>query len=234
MEVFSAALELLDDLQDEDPNPVIDQQGPAEALNVAAGLLVLAQDLLLQLAGEGIAPAVVVGACQDLALSAQTVAGGQHLDLRYESLDAVTEGQVLDEAGRKSGALLACVCRIGARVAGASERQLEALSEFGYHLGIAAQLENDLRDVAPNAPVKSDIRRGKKTLPLVSAADFGAVIDASSCDDKAFANTRRSLAASGALHYTWVVMQSHRQAARDALDRLEKTGEVQPLVALVE
>lgn len=71
---------------------------------------------------------------------------------------------------RKTGALIAVACAGGARAAGAGDMQVSATQDYGYHLGLAFQICDDLMDLAGD-PVKmgktkgTDLRRGKFTFP---------------------------------------------------------------------
>jgi geranylgeranyl diphosphate synthase type II len=95
--------------------------------------------------------------------------GGQVLDLDGEN-------QKLDLAGlqkihrMKTGALLTASCRMGAIAAGASERQLTAVTEYGKHLGLAFQIVDDILDETSTPEqmgkaTKKDAARGKNTYP---------------------------------------------------------------------
>jgi len=83
-----------------------------------------------------------------------------------------------DEAGydRKIGnktAALFALCTEGAGVlAGASDDQLRALRDYGYSLGLAFQIVDDILDVtededALGKPSGSDLAQGKVTLPVI-------------------------------------------------------------------
>lgn len=233
MEVFIAALDLLDDLQDGDPNPVVSRCGPAQAMNVSTGLLMLAQRLLLRLLDWDVGAETVVAVSGELASAAMTVGGGQHLDLLYESRPAVSEDEALDVISRKSATLISCACRIGARLGTEDQAVIDLLGRFGWHAGMAAQLLNDLRDVAPGHASKSDVRRRKKTLPLVAATAYGVSLEVAPTSD-GDAALREALAGSGALHYTWVVADMHRQEAARLLARLGPEHPTEALLALVK
>lgn len=233
MESLAAALEVIDDIQDGDPNPVVDRFGPNQALNAATGLVVLAHDLVLRLSLHRVPATTVVQAGRELTRAALRVGGGQSLDLAHELRDDVSEEEVMDVAARKSGALLSCACRVGARVGAGQIALVDALGRFGWHLGIASQLANDLRDSLPGAPPKSDIYRGKKTLPLVAAAAFGLPPEWRHQPD-GLDQLRERLARSGALHYTWAAADLHFQRARDVLSEVGASRPVQPLQAVLE
>jgi len=92
--------------------------------------------------------------------------GGQQIDLSYEGKKASEE--VITELNRlKTGALFKASVVCGALIAGASEKQLEAVSKYGDYLGLAFQLIDDLMDNDPDADTGktkgSDIENEKST-----------------------------------------------------------------------
>jgi octaprenyl-diphosphate synthase len=67
---------------------------------------------------------------------------------------------------------MAAACSAGAMVAGADEKTIRDLGDFGLNLGIAFQLMDDLLDYVSSEevfgkPVGKDLKEGKITLPLV-------------------------------------------------------------------
>ncbi len=71
---------------------------------------------------------------------------------------------------RKAGSLAAMACQVGAAVAVDDPAILELVGDFGRHVGVVAQLLNDLAGVDPDSASRgSDLRRGKKTLPIAYA-----------------------------------------------------------------
>jgi geranylgeranyl pyrophosphate synthase len=80
------------------------------------------------------------------------------------------------------------------------------------HFGTAAQLANDLHDAtAPD--LKSDLERQKGTLPLTFTRRNANDVDPG------------NIAASGALHFTWVVLEMERDACRDIGEQLAARGQ---------
>ena len=67
--------------------------------------------------------------------------------------DLEGEGAGLSQAGlkyiheRKTSALLCCSVRLGGMSANCTPRELEALTDFGYHVGLAFQVIDDILDV---------------------------------------------------------------------------------------
>jgi octaprenyl-diphosphate synthase len=73
---------------------------------------------------------------------------------------------------RKTASLFAACARLGAIVAGADEAAEARLHEFGWNLGMAFQLIDDILDFTSDEstlgkPVGNDLREGKVTLPLI-------------------------------------------------------------------
>jgi geranylgeranyl diphosphate synthase type I len=143
----------------------------------------------------GIAPAIVVGdALQVLAhlvlldgseldgasasaalanATAEMIAGQSH-DIDFETRRDVTLDQCTAMSVAKTGALLGCASSIGAILAGAPRPTVEALRDYGRHLGLAFQAIDDLLGIwgdpaTTGKPAGSDIRQRKKSMPLVSA-----------------------------------------------------------------
>lgn len=72
----------------------------------------------------------------------------------------------------KTASFIQVCCESGARVAGASDDCREALGSYGYHLGMAFQLIDDLIDYRSEESVSGkaragDFREGCATLPLI-------------------------------------------------------------------
>lgn len=72
--------------------------------------------------------------------------GGQVLDVEGEGQD-LTREQLIQIHENKTAALLTTSLRLGGMTANATSAQLEALSDFGYHLGLAFQVIDDILDV---------------------------------------------------------------------------------------
>jgi geranylgeranyl diphosphate synthase, type II len=115
---------------------------------------------------------------QELAKAGGTVGGmiaGQVHDLEGESKRPTA--QLLDNIHRaKTGALLCASVRMGAIYGGADERQLEALSEYGEHVGLAFQIVDDILDVEQSSEhlgktAGKDAQQNKITFPAVYGLD---------------------------------------------------------------
>lgn len=84
----------------------------------------------------------------------------------------ITEDEHLEIIRRKTAYLIGGCAQIGGLLGSITTEQAEALREYGFNLGIAFQLVDDLLDLtgdtsALGKPVGADLREGKMTLPLI-------------------------------------------------------------------
>ncbi len=82
--------------------------------------------------------------------------------------------QYFRKIGAKTAALFEAACKAGIAVAGGSEEEIEALGRFGYDLGVAFQIVDDVLDftgdeVVLGKPAGNDLREGTLTSPLIYA-----------------------------------------------------------------
>ncbi len=109
------------------------------------------------------------------AAGAGGMVGGQMIDLESENMTS-DAGLISRLERMKTGALIAYCCEAGAIVAGASAREREMLREFGFELGLAFQIVDDLLDVegdvaALGKSVGKDEAAGKATFVSTLGAD---------------------------------------------------------------
>jgi geranylgeranyl diphosphate synthase, type I len=143
--------------------------GVAQAIVAGDALLVLAHEQLLD-------PPARERERASLALTRATAGmiAGQAEDLSFESRLDVTVEECSKMCAHKTGALLSCASSVGAILAGAEAPVVEALADFGLHLGLAFQAVDDVlgiwgRPEMTGKPVAGDLRSHKKTLPVVAA-----------------------------------------------------------------
>ncbi|MBW2175109.1 MAG: polyprenyl synthetase family protein, partial [Deltaproteobacteria bacterium] len=87
---------------------------------------------------------------------------------------AVSETDYMEVISRKTAYLIRAACQVGALLAEAQEKQVQALAEYGYQLGIAFQMADDLLDYTADTkvigkPVGTDLKEGKLTMPIIYA-----------------------------------------------------------------
>jgi octaprenyl-diphosphate synthase len=84
----------------------------------------------------------------------------------------ITEEEHFDIIRRKTAYLFGGCAQIGGLLGNVTREREEALREYGFNLGIAFQIVDDLLDFTGDAtalgkPVGGDLREGKMTLPLI-------------------------------------------------------------------
>jgi len=97
--------------------------------------------------------------------------GEIHQLMRKGSLD-LTEAEYMEIIKRKTAVLFQGTCRAGALIANVSLKKETALSDYGFNLGIAFQMVDDLLDytldtVTLGKEVGADLKEGKLTLPVI-------------------------------------------------------------------
>jgi geranylgeranyl diphosphate synthase type II len=144
-------------------------------------MAILAGDAMVTMAFEILAtdaePAVIGTLVKELAIASgpEGMIGGQVLDIDGES-QSLTLEQLQTVHRMKTGALLVASCRMGAISAGAGESQLNAVTEYGRHLGLAFQIIDDVLDVTSTPEqmgkaTNKDAAKGKNTYPVLMGLD---------------------------------------------------------------
>jgi geranylgeranyl diphosphate synthase type II len=105
------------------------------------------------------------------------VCEGQQLDMDFESITTVNIDDYLEMIRLKTAVLIAVSLQIGAIVANATEKEIEAIYNFGTHLGMAFQLMDDLLDVYGEQEqfgkkTGGDIASNKKTYLFLKALEL--------------------------------------------------------------
>jgi geranylgeranyl diphosphate synthase type I len=194
--------------------------GPAAAILCGDAMLALATQVLLD-----VCTVDAVIAARLLAAATQRLIRGQHADLEFEQRSDVKVDECVAMAADKTGALLACAAGIGAVLAGADRDVIAALSTYGEQLGLAFQLVDDLLGIwgdprVTGKPVGSDLRAGKKSLPITWAIRHGGEAGAELAgwlqvtgprDDAAIARAADLVEASGGR--AWAAEEARRRLA---------------------
>ena len=86
----------------------------------------------------------------------------------------ITEKEYMQVIENKTAGLIKAACRVGALIADAPDKNIEHLSAYGYYVGIAFQMTDDLLDYLADTwdlgkEVGADLKEGKLTLPVIYA-----------------------------------------------------------------
>ncbi len=183
-----------------------------------------------------------------LSNAAAVIAEGEVLQLTTAANLATGEAAYLRVVRGKTAALFAAAAESGAIVAGASDREVAALREYGDALGVSFQIADDLLDyggasASLGKDVGDDFRERKMTLPVIRA------IAAADAEERGFwervigrgdqreGDLERALALldrHGALAATRTVALDHSERAKAALEALPQGPIRDHLAALAE
>ena len=250
----AAAIELIhnfslvhDDIQDHSETrrhrpTVWSRWGAEQAINVGDHIFTLAQLALVRLSPPD--PQRIVAAQEELNRTCVLLVEGQYIDLALADATQCTQDDYFAMIERKTAALIAATCRLGALFARASEDALNAYAAFGRELGIAFQLQDDVLGVwgtdAIGKSADADILERKKAAPAVLALNM---------DGSASARLREMYGATSPLSadevdeiralLTQLGVQSvaedmAREHYREALDALRHTGARDEARGLIE
>jgi geranylgeranyl diphosphate synthase type II len=119
------------------------------------------------------------------------VCEGQQLDMDFEEREDVSIHEYIEMIRLKTSVLLGSALRLGAIVAGASEKDKNAIYQFGEHVGIAFQIQDDILDLYADPDkfgkqIGGDILANKKTMLYLTALN-----KASKSQLEAFRNLRK-------------------------------------------
>jgi len=140
-------------------------------------IAILSGDVLMikayQLLGE-IDPKLLPAAFQLFNKTAVEVCEGQQMDMDFEERSDVTIEEYIEMIRLKTSVLLGCALEIGAIVAEASQADREAIYNFGQHIGIAFQIQDDILDLYADPEkfgkqVGGDVIANKKTILHLTA-----------------------------------------------------------------
>ena len=145
---------------------IVDSRGAEAAIQTGDFLFACA---FAELTRTGSPPAV-----RALAQAALALSQGE-MDQQRAAFDlSLGEDAYIERCRRKTAALFAVACRLGAVVTGASPEATERLTAFGENVGLAFQIFDDILDLA-GAPATTgkrrgaDLRDGTVTLPVILA-----------------------------------------------------------------
>ena len=110
---------------------------------------------------------------------ATEICEGQQYDVDFESRDDVTIPEYMEMIRLKTSVLLATALRIGAYIAYANDEQQRKIYEYGIHVGLAFQIQDDMLDCYGDEAtfgkaIGGDIAENKKTYLWLTAAAKGS------------------------------------------------------------
>ncbi|BBO83537.1 octaprenyl diphosphate synthase [Desulfosarcina ovata subsp. sediminis] len=161
----------------------------------------------------------------------ENMSQGEIRQMERKGDSSLTEAEYLEVIRCKTAVLFEGACRTGALIADAGAERVDALTAYGYHLGIAFQMADDLLDytqdlAALGKRAGADLREGKLTLPLIHALSRAseadrermvALLEKPDFCEREFAALVAMLDQYGGIAYTRAQAAEHVAAAKTAL-----------------
>ena len=145
--------------------------GKANAINAGDAMFALAYTAMHHLT-ETISAEQSLKAWEIFNQTNMELTRGQHLDMRFETLDKVTVDDYISMIRGKTAALLAACAQLGSLIATGDNEIAGNYRQFGLNIGIAFQIRDDILGIwgEPDVTGKSaatDIISRKKSLPVL-------------------------------------------------------------------
>ena len=156
--------------------------GVPQAINTGDMLFSLSRTALHRLTELGFSDATVLRLMRLYDETCVALCEGQYIDIRTSESDAPMSVELyFDMIGRKTAALIAASIEAGAILATDDDEVIRRYRAFGWALGIAFQLNDDLLGIwgQEHATGKepTDLARKKKTLPILYALEHAGPDD---------------------------------------------------------
>ncbi|MCO1603681.1 polyprenyl synthetase family protein [Desulfosporosinus nitroreducens] len=228
MELYALAADILDDIQDQDNNDLPWRKvPPAQAINLATCILVLSYKALSTISNRRHFEDVS-NVLNQMGLQA---CDGQFQEFLNDGKEKISLEEYFEIIKKKSGGLTASACKIGAILGDAEQTLVNQLGKFGLTLGLMSQIKNDFHDFL-NIETKSDLVKGRKTLPFVyllyvlneiKAEELKRLSSLASIGPDQFGPKERGqlrelVVNEGTIHYCSVIYEMYKQRAKDILD----------------
>lgn len=209
--------------------------GEAQAINAGDALFAIAYRAILNLNAVELPAERILRATRAFTGSILRITEGQCQDIAFEMQPVVPEADYLTMIAGKTAALIGLACELGGLLAGAGAAQVDALREFGVALGMAFQMQDDVLGLwgdpaHTGKPVGADLRRRKKTLPILHgiahSTELATLLQSTELLTEADVTAAlRLLEAAGSQVHTQAQAERYHRQALNALARSEGHGE---------
>jgi geranylgeranyl diphosphate synthase type I len=208
--------------------------GVPQAINTGDLIFSLSRVALHRLTDLGFSDAKVLRLMRLYDKTCVMLCEGQYIDIAASASDApMTVDLYFDMIGRKTAALISASIEAGALLATDDEAVIAGYRRFGWALGLAFQLNDDLLGIwgqeQKTGKVPTDVARHKKTLPIMYAFQHAGPEDRDRLaelyalpepGDEQIAEVVAILERSGAQDFTRAEAQRYRDECLAELDAL--------------
>ena len=179
---------------------------------------------------------------------ATAICEGQQMDVDFEHASQVSIDDYMLMIEKKTSVLLANAMRIGGYIAGATPAQQEALYQYGLHIGLAFQIQDDILDVYGDPKtfgkaIGGDICANKKTILLLTAMEMADAeskaellqwLMATDRNEEKIAGVTAIYTRLGVREACETIMEEHTAEALAQLDKLPQNSATESLRLLAE
>lgn len=206
--------------------------GMAQGINAGDGMFVLAHMAIQRMHDAGVPADRVFQILRRFDRTILSICEGQYLDISFEGNQHISESAYLAMIERKTAVLIAACGELGALAAGASDADATLLGQFGLHLGLSFQMQDDILGIWGSAaetgkPDAADLLRRKLSLPVIYTLarepEDGALhqlYQLPAGDDAGIAAARDAMTQYGAHEAVAAMAQGHYAQASAALQHI--------------
>ncbi len=156
--------------------------GSSHGINTGDGMFALARMSMWDMLAEGVTGEIATQMAAVMDRATLIIAEGQYLDLSFEQRLDISVAMYLDMISRKTAALMSCAAEMGAILGTRDETVIKHLRDFGFEIGVAFQIRDDVLGIWANAAETGktsagDIYRRKKSLPILYALEHADADD---------------------------------------------------------
>ena len=182
-----------------------------------------------------------------------SLTSGELLQLHAGDSMWISEEQYLQVIKHKTAHLFSACSEAGAVSAGATNRQQNAMRQFGMYLGLCFQLKDDVFDYSDiedlGKPTMNDLRDGKATIPIIKSLQRATKEEANQIKElaKALANDSQHIDTFEAeqeirsfvlrydgIRYAHQLMEKYRKKAIDTLQIFPDNKYKESLIGLLD
>ena len=186
------------------------------------------------------------GVMETLARATVSMTEAEVFQLERKRSGVTTEADYLRIITQKTASFISACCRIGALLGGIAPPMVEALTRYGLALGVAFQISDDALDFSADQDrfgkaIGSDLREGKRTLPLIAmleraaaAEEVRALLRRRGLGAGELEEIRRLVIAHDGVEYARARAAEYAQAAKQELEPFPPSDERETLALIAD
>lgn len=204
---------------------------------------VLAGDYIFARAAKMAAQTDSVEVMQSFAEALATIVDGEITQM-FTSRGIASRENYYQRIYAKTASMFVLATRSAALISGCNEKVVETMRKFGYEIGMAFQIVDDILDFtgeqeAVGKPVASDLRQGLVTLPAIyyqegnpGDEDMKAVLSGEFADEARMERLVRAIRESGAIHAAFDEARRYVERGLNFLSLIPESEEREALFEL--